>query len=108
MSNLFGGTNLGTPADRNRLAVISDLALRRKRWKPAAQKTYLYAGTGDFLLREGHFYAGRPCPDYWQRYRGPEGNCFQNALAAAAHEFPLLRYVEGCYWTGQGYAKAHA
>ena len=35
-------------------------------------------------------------------------NWVQNALLAATAEHRLRRYVEGCYWTGEGYEKAHA
>lgn len=108
MTGLFGGLDLGTPATRNESALRRELELRRKlALTDARWADYHYKGGGDFFLQHGRFYAGRQIPERYEHLIGEEMVCFRNAAQAALAE-PSLRYCEGCYWTGFGFAAAHA
>lgn len=105
MTGLFGGI-LGTPESRNEQVLRADLELRRKAWLSPGPG-YIYRGAGDYLLQHGKFYAGRQIPDRYAQLVGEESMCFNNALQACKAD-SSLRYCEGCYQTGHGYAMSHA
>lgn len=108
MTGLFGGLDMGTAAIRNERVLRADLELRRSAGKTSGRwEEYQYDGVADLLLQHGQFYAGRQIPERYAHLMGEESMCFHNAAQAAMAE-PSLRYCEGCYWTGQGYAMAHA
>lgn len=103
---LFGGLDLGTPADRNKHAMTRELELRRKR-TPHSGHGRVYLNGADFLLKHGKFYEGREMPDRYAHLMGQMGLCFWNA-AAAAEADPTLRYCEGITGVGGGRFVAHA
>lgn len=80
------------------------MEVRRSKW---TRPDYHYKGTGDFLLQHGVFYTGRQLPDQYQALKGPEGTCYESALAAALAD-PSLRYVEGVYSVVGEDFKGHA
>lgn len=108
MTGLFGGLDMGTAAIRNERVLRADLELRRSAGKTSGRwEEYQYDGVADLLLQHGQFYAGRQIPERYAHLMGEESMCFHNAAQAAMEE-PSLRYCEGCYWTGYGFASSHA
>lgn len=81
------------------------LEARRDAWQHT-DKGYLYRGGGDYLLRHGRFFSGEELGDY-EHLKGPEGNCFENALHACEAD-PSLHYYEGVYAVGGGHYTPHA
>lgn len=102
--SLFGGIDLGTPADRNRLVLTRELELRRDRWT----RDTLYRGGADLCLQHGKFRSGRVLPDEYRHLHGLSGvTCYFDALLAAKRD-PSLRYCEGYAGTGHGDFISHA
>ncbi len=66
------------------------LEQRRDSWTD--RPGYIYRGSGDMLLREGHFYPGRPLRKPYNV--GLRWCCYRNALEASMAD-PRLRYCEG-------------
>lgn len=101
-SPLFGGI---LPPPEKRLEAIARKQLEQ--WRANWPHDTLYRGGADLLLRHGRFYRGRTLPAAYEHLRGPEGNCFENALLAAERQ-PELFYCEGYYKSGSGHFTGHA
>lgn len=99
---LFDG--LLKPGDAAELMIRRELERRRDAWTHTG---YAYRGAGDYILKHGHIYRGRPLPDEYAQHQGPQQACFWNALDAAKAD-PDLRYCEGVYSTGNGHPTPHA
>lgn len=93
MGELFGGL-LSDPGKANTIALRRELESRRDRW--GMRPGDLYRGAGDYFLRHGTFFTGRPLPDAYVQHYGEPNQCFNNALLAAEAN-PDLRYFEGLY-----------
>lgn len=101
--SLFGGLDMGTPADRNRHALTRELETRRTRTDRPGR---IYPNGAELLLMHGSFAPGRRIPDHYLPLLGEMSACFWNALAAAKAD-PSLRYCEGLTGTGNAFI-AHA
>lgn len=91
--SLFGGLDLGSPAERNELILRRELELRRER-EPASGWGRVYRNGADLLLTHGEFFEGRELPERYAQYAADgQGRCYWDAAACAEAEG--VRYFEG-------------
>lgn len=104
--SLFGGLDMGSPAQRQEATVRKELELHLTH-RPASGWGKVYPTGAHLLLKHGRFYPGRELPQEWTHLVGEVGECFWNAMRAA-EEHPELRYCEGVTSVGGGRFLAHA
>lgn len=105
MGGLFGGIDMGTAADRQKLVLTHELEFRRKTWD---RPRYRFQGGADLCLQHGKFRPGRDLPDQYKPLWSLDGTtCYINALLAAQAD-SSLRYCEGYSAVGRGDFISHA
>jgi hypothetical protein len=95
----FSFASLVKPGEGAKRALANHLSARAAKERETKPPHWRYGGTADFLQQHGEFFTGRELPEEWERLRGPENQCHDNALAAAVME-PSLRYFTGLYIIG--------